>query len=111
MRIQRSGREYDVDVGGVGGGGGHQAARILDAGLAQDRFLGGIANNRVELFAVALRLGFVLLDHQKGRRLARQLAGGAAAYPAYAADYEMIGEPADLAFHAAPAEEVTQLEF
>ena len=49
--IQTAGGQHNIKIGGVGGGGGDQAARAVDLRVAQSLFLGGVADEHEPVLA------------------------------------------------------------
>src|SRR6516165_10263744 len=91
FRAEAARGQDDVDVGGIGGGGGHQSASVLDTELAQNRRLGGVAGQGEPAFGgVARQLLLTAVNDDEGQRLARQLARHAAAHASSAADDEVV---------------------
>ena len=110
--IQTAGGKHDIEVGGVGGGGSHQAAGALDLGVAQSLFLGGVTDEHEPVLAGEfLRLGLVAFNDHELSGPAGQLAGRTAADASGAADDVVTGETTYVTLHAAPSKEVLQLEF
>src|ERR1039458_2683805 len=96
----------------VGGGGSDQPPRPLDLSFAQSLLLCGIASyDKPLLAAVALQLGFGILDYDERCRLARQLSRYAAAHSSHATDYVVAVETSNIALHAPPSKKALQLEF
>jgi len=59
----------------------------------------------------ARRLGFILLDDNKWRRLSRQLARCATPHASGSADNVMTTEPFDFSFHFAPPKKAAKRKF
>src|SRR5208283_86660 len=105
LRAEAARGQDDVDVGGVGGGGGDQSASVFDTQLAQNMCLGGVAGQGEPAFGgVARQFLLAAVNDDKGQRLARQLARHTAADAPCAADDEVVRQSVDLAVHASPAE-------
>src|SRR6185437_9158462 len=93
--IQTAGREHYINVGRVGSGGGNQAQSMIDTGISQHSFAGGIASEDQPL-RLKLRRAFLIgINNDKGARFGRKFQRDAGAHTSGAAYDVMVFQARD----------------